>query len=292
MENIYYYEKNFLWEKGGARFHKNHKKLMWLLKEFKMLDQMLPLSNEIKHLNNKFKYENVTTSSILDEIVKKKKAISNEKMRNISFEEYARLVVGNEKTNYLLKYFEYKSDLQVLNAYDGYQIYTRDFNQKIKYYILKTGLQELVNKIVDYLNENDCKILLNTKVVDINKNNQQQEYYKITDSKGNNYLTNILVLALPKYSLLSLNYLSDIKNKLNSVECIPLNRIYTIFPKDKNNNVWFQNLGKITVEGNIKYFIPISYEQNIAMISYTDGENANYWKNLELKNSQEFQKRL
>ena len=47
----------------------------------------------------------------------------------------------------------------------------------------------------------------------------------------------------------------------------------------KFNNNWFKNLPKVTTDLPLRQFIPINNEKNIAMVSYSDTYDADYWNN-------------
>jgi monoamine oxidase len=60
---------------------------------------------------------------------------------------------------------------------------------------------------------------------------------------------------------------------LKKVRMAPLVRIYGVFPV-KAGKPWFAGLGKFVTNHAIRFFIPVSEEKGIAMISYTDGVDA------------------
>lgn len=44
--------------------------------------------------------------------------------------------------------------------------------------------------------------------------------------------------------------------------------------RKKIDEVWFKNIGKLAIPGNLKYIIPVDKKNGLIMISYTDGKNA------------------
>jgi glycine/D-amino acid oxidase-like deaminating enzyme len=58
---------------------------------------------------------------------------------------------------------------------------------------------------------------------------------------------------------------------LRHVGTARLLRIYAIFPLDRRGRPWFAGMPKTVVAGPLRYVIPISEENGIIMISYTDG---------------------
>lgn len=57
---------------------------------------------------------------------------------------------------------------------------------------------------------------------------------------------------------------------LKRVAMAPLVRIYGVFPV-RAGKPWFSGLGKFVTDRVVRFFIPISEEKGVAMISYTDG---------------------
>ena len=107
------------------------------------------------------------------------------------------------------------------------------------------------------------------KIINIEKNNLQIKIFTENfDNITNNFLTQNLILAMPHNFLLQIPFFNNICNLLDSVENSSLYRIYAVFPKDKNNQVWFHDIPKTTTNLNIQQFIPISTENGLTMISY------------------------
>ncbi len=61
---------------------------------------------------------------------------------------------------------------------------------------------------------------------------------------------------------------------LKKVRMAPLVRIYGVFPVGRGGRPWFAGLGKFVTDRSVRFFIPISEEKGVAMISYTDGVDA------------------
>jgi hypothetical protein len=57
----------------------------------------------------------------------------------------------------------------------------------------------------------------------------------------------------------------------------PLTRIYAVYPKP----VWFKGLGKVVTDSRLRYVIPIDESKGLIMISYTDGDDTKYWKDMD-----------
>jgi cytochrome b involved in lipid metabolism len=207
---------------------------------------------------------------------------------------------------YLINIYPYYSELGVLNSVEGINLFSNEFSDKTKYYILNGGLEQLAeyiyNKLLELKKSNKCDIDIykETPVLKISeglclKNRQTGHVITIDkDDKDNNkidLIANKLILTIPKNKLLQIKItMNSIKNNngknridklfknINSVQNEPLYRIYARYPLDKKTHkVWFDGMGKISTNLPIKYIIPINYEKGVIMISYTDSKFATYW---------------
>jgi monoamine oxidase len=108
----------------------------------------------------------------------------------------------------------------------------------------------------------------------IDFNNNTNTY--VHDSHGNKYVAKTVVAALPKDDLLKMKIFNAKQRKmLNAVESISLHRIYAAWD---SKHVWFNNISKTTTDNHIRQFIPIDRRNGLAMVSYSDTKDADYWE--------------
>jgi monoamine oxidase len=277
------------YEAGAARFHNKQHKIMDLIKELKLKDKLIILSNNIKFIStpkDKYLYCNYLeyviyieriindiSDLVKNDIIKEEELINNSLLDiidthfNKKYPDIAKVV---EDT------YEYWSEIAIMNAKDALKLFQNDFTSNNIYYSLYGGLGQLIEQL-----EKKLKIDIETdyQVKTIIKNPDE------TFTINNKYTCRNLVLAIPKHNLLELDYLTknkDVKDMLNSVVESPLCRIYAKYPKTiLNYQTWFNRLPKVTLPGSrLKYSIPISYPNGLIMISYTDGKYAEYWKRI------------
>ena len=300
-----YNKKNINYEIGGARFHKGHKNLFELIKMFNLEKMLVPITNDITFMpiKNKFK-KKYDTNKIIDKLLEKSSSISKNDLLKTNLSKLSDKLLDLEESNYFKSSFEYISELENLNAYESIETFKNDLNHKLQFYLFKNGFSELIELMGKFLQENNCDIklqhtLINIKkeketyILDIlNSSNSNSNSYKTNSNSyktnsnsyktnSNSYKTNNLILALDKTALLSIPYLKPIYSILNSVEGIPLLRIYAIYPADpKTKKVWFHDIGKVTTDLDIKYIIPYNIKTGLIMISYTDQKLALQWNNM------------
>ena len=304
---------------GGARFNTEQHRIISLIKELGLWDKVIPISGETTYipindlpktdasieLKNKF-------PTIDDFILFMKNYIKDKKLKrdtliNATILDFAVEHFSKEYPKikqHLTNIYPYYSELGVLNAVEGINLFSNEFSDKTKYYILNGGLEQLTetiyNKLLELKKTNKCNIDIykETPVFEIQGglsvvSNSQIGYDITAEYQGieKQFIANKLILTIPKNKLLQIKMtMQSVKNdksndrigklfkNINSVQNEPLYRIYARYPLDKKTHkVWFADLGKISTNLPIKYIIPVNYEKGVIMISYTDSKFAKYW---------------
>ena len=316
---------------GGARFNTDQNRIISLIKELGLWDKVVPLNTETtyKPVYNaslktesleKYKYLEIKFPTLDDFIIYMKKYIKEKKISraqliNTTILDFALLHFNKEYPHikeYLINIYPYYSELAILNAVEGINLFSNELAKKTKYFMLNGGLEQLAETLYNKLKE-----LKETKkcIIDIYKEtsvleiqgifmiNNNQNGYVITTNNNNNtdtntdntkFIANKVILTIPKNKLINIKIkpiisntkltakltakLTQLLKNINSVQNEPLYRIYARYPLDKKTHkVWFDGLGKIVTNIPIKYIIPINYEKGVIMISYTDSKFADYW---------------
>lgn len=307
--------KGTTYEAGGARFNNKHKRVIELIKNFKLSTNKVPIPSDIyfkphpKHKFDKYNYIDkfVNKNGIIDinpliqELVELKKTgkISYQELINHSLIDIIDKKLGHKYQDIAYVFeqiFEYWSEIAILNAHESIQLFKNDFNTQIQFYILNGGLSQLINNFVDYLKKHNVEFKKNCYLDNIHKYIDTKDKYNVGNS-GNkvvsiyvldvlkNYtekqqlLCNHIILAIQQKDLLKIDFLSrhqNISKLLKSISPQPLYRIYARYPIEKGK-VWFQNIPKICTNLHIKFIIPYNVQKGLIMISYTDGKEAKYW---------------
>jgi len=263
-----YYEKNFNYELGAGRFNNKHKNLLRLINKFKLTKIELESDDQTKFLDSSKILKKNLFSKLIKKILIKFRNINSEILKKYTFKElcYKYYSKNKDYIKKIIKYFCYKSEFEVLNAFDAIKSFKNNFTDKNKFYILKEGLSKLCQIIGNECIKNGIEMKLNSKVTDIQKSN---ELFNLEINNKINIKTNKIIFALKKNDLLKFNVLNPIKKLLNSVKSTQLLRIYAHYPVI-NGNVWFSSLNKIVSDSILKFIIPINKKYGIIMISYTD----------------------
>jgi len=278
QENINNTEYSF--PAGAARFNKNHKEVIKLLKQFELLDfrKDRPFSADIdfidteQQFSNKFNRKN--GYEFINKVIKLSSTIHEQVLKQMSFSELAKKLLPKDEAEFLTYASGYTGQIKNMNSYDAIHLFKKGIRIDIPYWGGK--YHTLIHHMVIFLKKHSGELLLNANVKNIKKNKDIYEIYYNTTK----ILTNKIIFCIPQQSLLQFSILKPIHCVLKeSVTCKPLCRTYAIF--DKNTD-WIKQINKKIVTNNqLRYIIPIDPENGLIMISYTDDVYTKHWKNMQ-----------
>ena len=306
---------NIIVDGGGARFNTKQHRVVSLVKELNLTNKLYPITNTINYKAINPKYDNVLEKifptidkfiNYLQKIIKKYN-ISDEELIDMTILDSVDYDLGKNKKikiekkyktisekyptikQYLIDIYPYYSELGILNALEAINLFTNEFSDKMKYYCINGGMEQLAELIYNKLKKvKNITIFKEYSLESINKkhnhnhnNTNNSIYYELKCDNNKVLKTEHLILAIPKNKLLLIDYLKnnkDLYKNLNSIQNEPLYRIYARYPLNKETGkVWFDKMQKISTNLPIKYIIPINYKKGVIMISYTDSNFANFW---------------
>jgi len=131
----------------------------------------------------------------------------------------------------------------------------------------------------------DCRVRY--KVSDITRGadgiiDVQGVYGPKDDKKPFHIRSTNIIIATCRCSLSTFSILkgAPLLKQLNTGALI---RIYAVYPKGAEGRCWFEGLDKTVTANPLRFVIPINPKTGLIMISYTDGEDTKYWRELEGK---------
>ena len=279
---IHTYENNgFKYSVGAGRLGKKHKKVMSLIKDFNLTDEIIDINkNNNYYINGTYMNEQELLTyykSSYNSIIELWKYAINKKMnvnKNIyNLHNYFSLFLPSNEVELLKISMGYITEFYDMNSKNALETIKKDFDMVDKsFFVLKNGIQILCDKLYEYLLTKKVKIIFNSTLTDINDDNKtyiiNKESYKYSK----------LYLTITKCDYLKMPYFNKYKNILESVNDGKLLRIYA-----KYTEVWFKGMPKILTDNKLQFIIPIDYENGIIQISYSDSYNADYWNSFNDK---------
>ena len=269
------------YEAGAGRIHKNHRRTISLLKKFGMT--LIEHSHK-KEFRDVYSTRNPShknpSSTLLQKVFRASSHSSKQMLQQMTFGAFCMQHLGETNTRLLIDSFGYNAEFEQMNAWDAIQVFKGDFSSTSTYFGCKEGLGIWIERIRKYLESSGMASLLTDFTAYQWKRGPRGTMIVHAKSKGVEYEMSckVLVCAIPKADLLkTFTWSNEQKSLLDSVHEVPLHRIYGQFPTH-NNTSWFQSLPRTTTNSTIRQFIPISPENGLAMISYSDSQFADHWK--------------
>ena len=207
-----------------------------------------------------------------EDLVKSSKKYKSSQLKKMTLFEFMNKCNNIECSEKIVSMFGYYSEIKEMNAYDALRSFGQDF-VNVKYFILKEGLSELCNKMIEDIKSQGGICLGNSHVVGVKK----EDDFFLVKLKDKNYKCKKVVFAIKASQLNAFPILKPIHKYTESVHNSELLRIYAKYPVRKNGP-WFSKLRRMTTNSFLRQIIPIDYNTGLIMISYTDGEDISIYK--------------
>jgi len=299
----------YIYEAGAGRISETHSSTLSLIENLGIDDKLFAITSKKrsilgqntysdiiknKNANKEFykinKDEKLDTIYLINKVIDSSQKYSRDELINMSFYTLIQLELSSDASLFVYDSFGYISELIDMNAFDAVRMFGKggDFFHKNQYYILNGGFQQVTDLLLHKLKQKN-NIFLQNKTSVVEFLHREKMFTVTTESifTQTNYTCDRLVFATTRNSLRNIsgfNYCPKFMRNLYSVTPHPLCRVYAIFPKNKNGNIWFEGIGKITTDNVIQYIIPIDVKRGLIMISYSDNLYAKFWNKVNMKN--------
>ena len=275
-------EITYQMEEGAGRFNDNHKILISLINELGLQNDIIKIGSKTKFIDSKKefknkKFKNKNSFTYINKVIKYAIHEDIKTLQQYTFIEYASEKLKKDEVKFMLDSSGYVTDLLLLNAYDACIMFQYNNRENINYFTMKNGMSTiiyfLIKKIKEIMKKTSGKLLLNTEIQDFEYDSKNKIFN--LHSSSINFKAKHFICTIPKNNILAFSYFQPYKLLLESVQSVPLCRIYAIY-SDK----WFKTIEKTTTNNKLKFIIPINKENGLIMISYINGKETNYWKNI------------
>ena len=274
---------------GAGRFSKEHLRFMALLREFRLIGKIVELS-KVVHYHHIRKVEGGKSQvvifseehmkKLIEKVVRGSHKLSKRVLIDMSFVELAERFLSKEEVQYIKDSFGYYAELVVMNAFSCLKL-MKELSSK--FYALRGGYMPIIDELVVRIRKLGGIALNRCFVYSVISNNDgfMIEY-------GNKTIySRKCIFAIPMNAVMKFPIFNPIcplinicNTNSNPVICVPLCRIYATYPVGIGGSVWFKGMGRITTNNNIRMIIPISEEDGVIMISYSDHLFAGWWKSI------------
>lgn len=258
------------YEIGAARFSNKHIILNKLINKYKL--KKVKLNNNIDYIDKNscrlIRNVNKVIDKYFELLIEKAEQFEKTTLINMSLYEFMRTFNTKEQCDSIINMFGYYSEIKMTNAYDALNNFKLDFVNR-NYYVLESGLSELIMCMIRDMNNNGGICKNNEKVTDVI---DCDNHFNVKTLK-NEYNSKKIVFAIKGYQIKEFNLLRPIHYLCKSIYSSELLRIYAIY-----DNIWFSNIRRTTTNSFLRQIIPIDYEKGLIMVSYTDGKDVNIFK--------------
>lgn len=287
IQTVYDNDRGVQYEAGAGRFTIKHKRLLALLRRYglnkvKIGSGRVYRSSTSRSTSSTSKVvsEGVTSDTV-KQVLEAGRKVPTKTLTNMTFKQLCTQVLGKEGASDLQAQFGYNAEFELMNAHSAYDMFEHDFVGSNKYYVCPEGLSALIQCMEKELTKLNCTIIKGTSVKSIEWNNIGR-YFDV-----NAFKCWKVIAALPKQALLELStpdgkmfFNSKQRHILSSVAQVSLHRVYGAW--NAGGDVWFNTykVDKTTTNNHIRQFIPVDRKRGLAMLSYSDSKDADYWKRL------------
>jgi monoamine oxidase len=287
------YERGAHYEAGAGRISGEHSRTLQLLQAFHM--NLVPISSTRVFRPEHARPRASPVHRLLKRVFASAIQQPREYLQAITFGELCRSILRPQDYQSLVASFGYDAEFDQINAWDGFHMFQRDFTASATYFTCAEGLGEWVQRIVSYLHASDLvKLHLGTSATKWKQTPKGVKVFAQT-MEGNRmtFFGKAIVCTMPKKDLLqTFSWSARQRALLESVDTIPLHRIYGKFPVPRSGQSWFHDIPVTSTNNPIRQFIPISSRQGIAMVSYSDTRYADNWRDHASRGERELHKSL
>ena len=305
-----YFEKinnqTYKMDLGAGRLGFHHKRIMNLLEDLKLKNEIIPITNTENYIEYDKKTNTATDKSsekrgVVDLLYKffnssKISNLTHKFLKKLNLMELFSKFFSSEMCKIIENSFEYKCKLKYFNSDDAVYYFKHDYNKYSKFFVLKNGLHVMIDGMLNKIKTNKNYILKKNQNVKKINYDMERNLYNVnynTKNSSHSVYSKFVICALPRKDLIKFDILSPYMSDLNSINEIAKMRIFEIYDT-KTIEAWFKDLPKISTNEELQFIIPIDPKSGLIMSSYNENlsTNESYWLNLYNKSKKDFKSRL
>jgi len=183
----------------------------------------------------------------------------------------------------LMLMYPYRAEVDLLRADLALPLFEPDSLMGTQsddaYYGLKEGYSALIDALAADVRKAGVEIRTKAEVKDVVR--RSEELFEITgsDSHFETMEAKQVIIATCRCSLTNFSVLKGLP-LLTQLQTSALCRIYAVFPLS-DGLAWFHDIPTTVTAGKLRHVIPIHPKTGLIMISYTDGNDVEFWKEKE-----------
>jgi len=183
---------------------------------------------------------------------------------------------------HIFKTYPYWAEIQLMRADVSLASFQKDApmgsTTNTDFYGIVKGLDSITDNLRRVITDAGVELRNHHHVDDIQRTPKDLFEIKGIKKQPFSYIARRVIIATPFSEFGKFSVLRS-RPMLKQLAMSPLIRIYAVYPPSKSTGkVWFSDVKKTVTTNLLRYIIPINPKTGLIMISYTDGEDTNYWR--------------
>ena len=276
---VTYKKDGYKWENGAGRIAHNHKHVHALVKKYGL--HTVNLSTEQLFIPSGLTEEDGSPNQFETQfaaILHQVRDLSPELLATHTLEQILKSILGESETVRLLEQFPYRAEVSVMRADVAMNSFQNggEMGSYEGYSVCVEGLSAIIDGLLKEYESLGGKMQLRHEMIEIGEKNGVFVKCKV-GSKKEGFSETVVqgtkcILALHSAALKECYSTRHFEVLKHLVMC-PLLRTYGVFPS-KQGKSWFSGLPRVVTGNPIRYFIPVDPAKGVAMVSYTDADDA------------------
>lgn len=264
------------WEGGAGRIPTSHHRVRALLRRYELT--FVPISRTWGY---SYPVQPNPFTAWTDGYLPPLSRLAPSVLRGTTLSTLLRRVYGPARTRAYLSSFPYFSEFHTLRADLALQALQGELRSPASFGVCAEGLSELMNRMEQEfvgrggVLRHECPV----DHVEVHARPLCVRAMHTPSQTRHEYRAHRVVLAMDAVSLRHLRGVSSLP-VLSRLHMEPLLRIYAVFPIRQGKS-WFSDIGTLVTDSPIRFFIPVQPDKGVAMISYTEGDDARRWMNMK-----------
>jgi monoamine oxidase len=177
--------------------------------------------------------------------------------------------------DYLLRY-PYRGEVDTLRADLALETFRHEMGPNQKFGICGEGFSAIIEGMRAEFERKGGKVLLGHTCTEVAQKGAAVTVTCSVDGEPKTMEARHCIMAVPSSALKTIRPFASWKG-LSRVAMKPLLRVYGVFPLEEGK-LWTEEFGRIVTPESIRYMIPGNPAIGSVQISYTDSQDAEFWK--------------
>ena len=275
--------KKIHWEAGAGRINTTHTLTIEYMNKYGLTQ--IPINSQPKWISKDTKtIESNTWPLFVKTLIESLSKIPKSMLATHTLQEILELIYQKSVVNKILDLFPYRAEVMTLRADMALRSFSSDLSPNSNFFVIKEGFHSIVDSMKKELETKNVTILQHHKCVSLHSKDTIPMLCHFKTPDGIKTLSaSKIILAIPADSL---RHLSHFKSYpiLKHIQSSPLLRIYSVFPKNSDKHIWFEDIkSTLVTDSPLRYIIPVNSKAGVIMSSYTDGKDTRHWETLKRK---------